>query len=291
MFKRLFDFRFHIIPFINPFLGWQISSLKDNCGVTQEKRETPVIVSLTSVEDRFGSLKKTLYSLIMQSRKPDRIILWLSSDIKSISDLPYEITQFIKYGLEIRFVKDIGPYTKAVYAFKEFPSSIIITADDDIYYRKDWLDRLYMSYAAHPENIHAHRVHLVKYKNGIIESYESWDKHIKKEGASYNYFLTGAGGVLYPPNCFSNEVFREDIFLSCAPNADDIWFWVMALACGKKIRLVKEHYNNLICTNVRGTILGKTLYSKNRKGGNDEQMYNILRYYGRNILPKLNSLG
>ena len=281
----------HIIPFFNPFLGWQISSLKDKCGVTQEKRETPVIVSLTSVEERFRNLPKTLYSLIMQSRKPDRIILWLSDKNKSVSDLPYEITRFIKYGVEIRFVKDIGPYTKAIYAFKEYPDSIIITADDDIYYRKNWLDRLYMSYAAHPENIHAHRVHLVKYSNGSIAPYESWNKHIKKEGASFNYFLTGAGGVLYPPNCFTGEVFREDVFISCAPYADDIWFWSMAIANNRKIRLIKDHYKNLICTNILSMILGKTLYSNNRKGKNDEQLQSVLKYYGRNILPKLKNLG
>ena len=290
MFKRLFNFRFHIIPFFNPFFRWQSSSLKDNCGVIQKKREVPVIVSLTSIEDRFDILPKALYSLIMQSRKPDKIILWLSDKTKSVSEIPYEITRFIKYGIEIRFVKDIGPYTKAIYAFKEFPNSIVITADDDIYYRKHWLDRLYMSYAAHPNDIHAHRVHFVKYSNGLIAPYESWDKHIKKEGASYNYFLTGAGGVLYPPKCFSNEVFREDVFLNCAPTADDIWFWIMALANNKKIRLVKDHYNNLINTNIWNTLLGKTLYSKNRKGRNDEQLNNVLKYYGRNILSKLDNL-
>ena len=59
------------------------------------------------------------------------------------------ITQFIKNGLEIRFVKDIGSYTKAIYAFKEFSESIIVTADDDIFYPKDWLKKLYLSGALH----------------------------------------------------------------------------------------------------------------------------------------------
>lgn len=46
------------------------------------------------------------------------------------------------------------------------------------------------------------------------------EKHVEEESARYGNFLTGVGGVLYPPACFSNEVLREDIFLKYAPYAD-----------------------------------------------------------------------
>ena len=86
-------------------------------GVNELKRENPLIVSLTSYEERFEDLVISIYSLLNQSIKPDRIILWLSDNL-CLNDLPYDITRFIKNGLEIRFVKDIGSYTKAIYAFK-----------------------------------------------------------------------------------------------------------------------------------------------------------------------------
>ena len=156
----------HIIPFFNPFIGYEISCMGEYSGIFQDEhiRENPIIVSLTSYRERFDTLPIALYSLLNQSLKPDKVILWLDKESEDLANLPYEITRFIKNGLEIRFVRDIKSYTKAIYAFKEFQDAIIVTADDDIYYRKDWLRRLYYSYIAYPEEIHAHRVHKVGIK-------------------------------------------------------------------------------------------------------------------------------
>ena len=99
--------------------------------------------------------------------------------------------------------------------------------------------------------------------------------------------MTGVGGVLYPPNCFTSEAIREDIFLKCCPNADDIWFWAMALVRGRKIRVVKNHYKFLIITNLYEHFKGKTLYSKNKNGGNDKQLNDLMKLYGQNVLSKL----
>ncbi len=283
LFKRIFSYKFHLRWFCNPFIGLQIRSLGNYSGVNNCKRETQIIVSLTSYEDRFNDLPITLYSLLNQNLKPDRIILWLDENKNDLTTLPYDITQFIKNGLEIRFVKDIKSYTKAIYAFKEFPSSIIVTADDDIYYPSDWLKKLYISYVSSPEDIHAHRVHRVNLNLG----YEQWEHHVNEESARYDNFLTGVGGVLYPPKCFTKEVLREDIFLKNAPTADDIWFWVMALVHGRKIRVVKNHIKTLVSTNIFRQMFQKTLYSNNRNGGNDEQLTNLMKFYGQNVISKI----
>lgn len=283
-FKRVFSYRFHTQGLFNPFIGLQISSLNDYSGINSENhRECQIIVSLTSYEDRFADLPITLYSLLNQSVKPDKIILWLSDEYKDLTELPYEITQFIKNGLEIRFVKDIGSYTKAIYSFKEFQNSIIVTADDDIYYPNDWLKKLYLSYIAHPEDIHVHRAHRVN----LILPYENWAKHVKEESARFDNFLTGVGGVLYPPKCFSGEVLREDVFLKASLKADDIWFWVMALVHNRKIRVVQNHIKTLILTNIFRQLFSETLYQQNRKGANDIQLANLMKYYGQNVKNKL----
>ena len=289
--KRIFNYRFHMRGLLNPFIGMEIASLGDYPGTNiLNKREVPIIVSITSYEERFNDLPVTIYSLLNQSLKPDRIILWLDESYENLTELPYEITQFIKNGLEIRFVKDIGSYTKAIYAFKEFSDNIIVTADDDIYYPSDWLKKLYLSYIAHPEDIHTHRSHrIIIDSNNNIALYESWEKHVKEESARFDNFLTGVGGVLYPPNCFTKEVLREDIFLKNAPKADDIWFWTMALVHNKKIRVVKNHIKTLITTNLFRQMFSKTLYKENRNGANDEQLSNIMKFYGQNIKNKLTS--
>ena len=282
--KRVFNYRFHVRGLFNPFMGLQISSMGDYSGVTDgAKRDVPIIISLTSYRERFSELPITLYSLLNQSLKPDRIILWLDEECEDLTYLPYEISQFIKNGLEIRFVKDIGSYTKAIYAFKELSNAIIVTADDDMYYPTDWLKKLYLSYIANPEDIHVHRAHRVK----INIPYEKWEKHIKEESARYDNFITGVGGVLYPPNCFSREVLREDVFLKNAPKADDIWFWVMALVHNRKIRIVQNHIKTLITTNIFKQLFSNTLYKENKRGANDTQLANLMIYYKQNVINKL----
>lgn len=283
-FKRIFNYKFHLRGLFNPFIGLQISSLGDFPGTTGDiKREIPIVVSLTSYRERFEDLPITLYSLLNQNLKPDRIILWLDEDYEDLTNLPYEITQFIKNGLEIRFVKDIGSYTKVIYAFKELRNSIIVTADDDIYYPSTWLEKLYLSYIAHPEDIQVHRAH----RAHLNLPYEKWTKHVNEESARFDNFLTGVGGVLYPPNCFTNEVLREDIFLKNAPKADDIWLWVMALVHNKKIRVVQNHIKTIIAVNLLRQLFGNTLYRENRTGKNNEQLANLLKYYGQNVSSKI----
>ena len=289
MLKKLLRYKFHVIPFFNPLIQDEINRMENYCGVNKEKkRERSIIVSLTSYRERFKDLPITLYSLLNQSLKPDKIILWLNRDTEDLTSLPYNITKFIKNGLEIKFVRDIKSYTKVIYALKDFPDSIIVTADDDIYYRKDWLKKLYLSYVVNPEDIHVHRAHRVK-KNtsGEIISYEKWNKYVKEELSGYDNFLTGVGGVLYPPKCFSKEVLRDDIFLKYAPTADDIWLWVMALTHGRKIRVVLNHDKSMICTNIFSHLFGHNLYNKNSKGGNDTQLKNLMKLYGQNVISKI----
>ena len=291
MLERFFKYKFHIRPFFNPLIWFQISKMGEFKGVNGRERENKIIISLTSYKKRFKNLPLTLYSLLNQSLKPDRIILWLDKDEENLADLPYEITRFIKNGLEIRFVKDIRSYTKAIYAFKEFSDKIIVTADDDIYYSKDWLEKLYFSYVTNPEDIHVHRAHRVKVNSkGKLMPYETWLKQVDTEGSAYYNFLTGVGGVLYPKNCFSKEVLREDIFLKAAPYADDIWFWVMALLHNRKIRVVRNHSKYLLCTSIFNQLFSRTLYSYNKNGGNDDQLEGLMKFYRSNIENKLSEV-
>ena len=284
MLKKLFRTKFHLRFTINPLIRLISCRMKNKKMLNSSEREAPVIVSLTSYKERFAELDIALYSLFNQSFKPDRIILWLSDEY-TLNSLPYSVSRFVKNGLEIRFVKDIRSYTKIIYALKEFSGAIIVTADDDIYYPKSWLQKLYYPYLANPEDIHVHRAHRVE----IGKPYESWEKHVKEESARFDNFLTGVGGALYPSGCFSAEVFREDVFLKNAPYADDIWLWVMALLNNRKIRVVKNHIKTLTCVNIFRQIFNnsKSLYEYNSSGGNDEQLANLMKLYGRNILPKL----
>ena len=291
MLEKFLKSKLHLRFVINPIIKYLANNIGNYQGINSVKRTIPVIVSLTSFPERYEDLVISLYSILKQSLKPDKIILWLGKDenISQVNDLPYDITQFIKNGLEIRFVKDKKSYTKILYALKEYPDSIIVTADDDVFYPKNWLSKLYYSYAAHPEDIQVHRAHRVKIIRGGIAPYETWAKHVEEETARFDNFLTGVGGVLYPPNCFNKEALREDVFLKYSSNADDIWLWFMALLNNRKIRVVKNHIKTLTCTNLYRQIFkkGRTLYAQNSMGGNDEQIHNLMKLYGQNVITKL----
>ena len=252
-------------------------------GITTETRNPQLIVSLTSYGERLKYIDLTLFSLLNQTVKPDKIILWLDKEKYNEKNLPNNVSKFIKNGLEVNFCEDIKSYTKLIPAMLEYPDAIIVSADDDVYYKKDWLEKLYNSYLKYPNDIHCHRAHEVKLdKNNNLLPYESWNKNKKGESVSTLNLLTGVGGVLYPPYCFDETGLDYRMAQILSPTADDIWFWLMAVKNNRKIRIVKDNYSVIYSTNILrqlGLIKESTLYSKNRNGGNDEQIKSVLAQY------------
>ena len=272
--------------FFSFFKHFIISFPDGYLGVNEIKRETPVIVSLTSNENNFDDLELSLYSILTQTVRPDRLILWLSDEYNLLC-LPYNITKYIKNGLEIKFVKDLGSYTNIIYPLKQFPKAINVIANDCVYYAKDWLMKLYHSYIANPREIHTHVAHRIAIDtiSKIPQPYKDWQKCINKENAEYAHFAKIDGGILYPPLCFSNEVFRDDIFLKNNITNPEIWLWAMGILSNKKIRIVKNHINT-----IKSTRYFKDLFTDKRKQypKYDEQIRTLIKYYSQNIVPKLN---
>lgn len=243
-------------------------------GVNADKREIPLIVSLTSIKQRLYDIHFTLYSLLTQSVKPDKVILWLDQDKfpNGEADLPENVRSLIKNGLTVKFCRDVRSYTKLVPALQEFPNAIIVTSDDDIFYDKRWLEILYNEYKKDPKSIHCHRANGITIKNNSINSDKQWTSPIKmnSSGASFKHFLTGVGGVLYPPNCFYKDVLNESAFMDCAPRHDDAWFWAMAVMNNTKINVVKNNINKLTYVNPERELQfngEQTLWSQNKTEG------------------------
>ena len=259
-------------------------------GVTNEKRKPELIVSLTSYPARIYDIHYCIYSLLTQSIKPNKIILWLGEEQfpNREKDLPNNLLEFIKYGLTIKYTKDIKSYKKLIPALKEYPNSIIVTADDDIFYPQNWLEKLYNSWKNNTDYVICHRAHRVVIENEKIISYNNWDKCVIENKSSFYHFCTTGGGVLYPPNCFYKDIFNEELFINLSPNADDIWFWAMIVLNDKKIKIVDNPINLITYINpARDTGLNSefTLYSININE-NDTQLENIINYYPQ-IMEKL----
>ena len=255
-------------------------------GVTRFKRNPRLIVSLTTFPARIEEVVFSIYSLLEQSIKADEIVLWLGVDkfANKEKDLPDMLLKLVSRGLTIKWCKDIRSYTKLVPTLKEYPNDIIVTADDDIYYPKDWLEKLYNSYKQYPNDIQCHRVHKIcltqKYD---FMPYNEWKQEWRISDASYLNFLTGVGGVLYPPHSLCKDVLKQGRFQKYAPLADDVWFWAMAVLNNTKIRNIQDGHPKLTYVNEdreNGVISGETLANENViNGRNDEQIRNVMNVY------------
>lgn len=220
--------------------SYKLAEIKSS-GVTETKREQKVIVSLTSFPARIKYVSKTISSLLDQTLKPDMVILWLGNEEfpNKEDDLPKDLLRLKEYGLTIKWCKDIKSFKKFIPAYKEFPNDLIVTVDDDIYYDRNMLEILYKSYLKEPQYIHCHRCTKIYYKNGKIKAKAGGKKY-------YNYpsfanKLCGMGGVIYPPNSLYKDITDENLFKTLCPTNDDIWFWLMAVLQGTKVKVVKHN--------------------------------------------------
>jgi len=226
-----------------------LANCAQNCnemGISAEKYcDNDIVVSLTTYGIRLFDVYLSIESIMQQTLKPNRLILWLGDDLKNVH-IPLILQKQQKRGLEIRYCKDIGPYTKLIPALKAFPSSCIITVDDDHLYGFDLMENLVLAHKMKPGTVYCARMHRMKLLSPKSpEKYEKWTQHYDHSDISPLNFPTGVGGVLYPPNCFSKEVFNEEVFLDICKHADDIWFKAMALYNGvmaQKIPFSRKNY-------------------------------------------------
>ena len=261
----------------------EINNLSE-LGINQTKRTPQLIVSLTSYPERMYDIHYCLYSLLTQSIKPDQLILWLAEEEFSNKekDIPKKVLNLQKFGLTIKWCNNIKSYKKLIPTLKEYPNDIIVTADDDIFYQRNWLEKLYNAYLEDNQYIYCHNAHKITFEGENIKSYTHWKKSINDNTADFINIAIGCGGILYPPNSLNKDIFNQELFMWLAPNADDMWFWAMAVLNNTKIKIIKAPINQVLYTNPRrelGLSTEHTLYQINLKGGNDLQLKNILEQY------------
>ena len=231
--------------------------------------DNKLIVSLTSYPLRFKTLPLVLNSILNQSIRPDKIILNIEySDKKKI---PNSVLDF--KNIEIKYIKNgLKAYSKIIPSLKKYSNIYIITFDDDIIYSKKAIEYLVNKSKKNPDAVIANRIDRIKVIKNYPDMYQSWYPVYKKQ--TRYAFLTGVGGVLYPPNCFHKDVCNEKLFKKLSPLNDDVWLnWMVRL---NSIKVIYS-YPGKIYDDIKILPLG--LYAKNITF-TDKQVDNMIKKYG-----------
>lgn len=235
-----------------------------------------VVVCMTTYGRRIASVHHALESIARGTQRPRRLILWLDgeSDFREAT-ASGRLRRLITRGLEVAIAEPMGPHAK-YYPYVRSESSHelpLVTADDDIIYPKDWLEKLASAYASEPDVIHCYRAHEFTIRNGRPAPYASWPP-VTVTAPRFSSFLTGVSGVIYPPNFLDHLREMGDRFRSTAAKADDVWLHAQAVEQGFLVsQLSAEPAHFYVVLGTQRT----ALWRHNTTGdlgdsGNDEQI-------------------
>lgn len=207
-----------------------------------------IVVSLTSWPGRISTVDQVVKSILAQSFKVDKIVLWLAASQFPCgeAELPANLLGLRSSRFEIRWCEDLRSYKKLIPALKAFPDAILITVDDDNIYGRDCIRKLLEEHVNHTEDVICHRVTRVMPNiDGTFRVLAGGKSYYR--GASFLNKLVGLGGVLYPPGSLGKEVEDAHLALSLAPTNDDLWFWCHAALAGHGVRVagnaeLEAHY-------------------------------------------------
>lgn len=226
--------------------------LHGRSGEPRRAGEAPRVIALTSYPPRIGSVHLTLRSLLKQSMAVDVIYLVLSilEFPSGESDLPSNLRRLLavsKGRIKVHFTADNKRSFKKLLPIIELhPDATILTADDDVLYWRSWAKQLDSASLIFPTAVIGTRGTQIKLDGRCARPYTEWP------GAQAGIptqlvFLTGRGGILYPPNSLDPRVFDWGTASLLCPSADDIWFKVMASLAGVeavKIDAGREYPSN-----------------------------------------------
>jgi len=245
------------------------------------ENDNRLIVSLTTFPKRINRVWIVIESILRQTHKPDKIILWISNEqFQSIDILPIKLLKQRNRGLEIRLVEgDIRSHKKYYYTLQEFPNDYMLTADDDIFYRSTMIEDMFNYSNQFPLSVISQYSSEMQWSGDQLEPYIYWKSIQKFSNPNLNSFFGSGGGTLFPPHSFDSDVLNSNLFMSLTPTADDIWLNAMCKLKRTKITVTNYYTSGLPVINVTNTTLESI---NNRLNKNDEQILAVSEYYKKN---------
>lgn len=273
----------------NILLPFMLSNKKE-FGLNTKKRNKKLIVSLTSFPNRIPKIWMVIETLLEQTVKADKIILYLSElqFPQREQNLPNSLLKMRERGLDIEFVNnDIRSHKKYYYVMQSYPNDYIITVDDDIFYPTTMIQTLLDYHRQYPQDVICRYAKKIKWtKDSNIATSISW-KHIYNTQINTNdSFLGTGGGTLFPnpTKIFYKDILNLQLALKLCPLEDDLWINTMLRLQGTKITVVKDYKGILPILNSQDMML----YTNNggENGLTDKQLNDTIEYYKeRNLYP------
>jgi len=211
--------------------------------------EPSLVASVTTLPSRLPLVHLAIESIFAQIIKPSQVVLWLSDETdRSLIETP-ELRSLQQRGLDIRFVPDVGPHTKLMYALEAFPDKAIVTFDDDIMYPINMLQSLWVQHRVFPTAIISNWARELAFdktgkvlgvRSGRLLTPPNLDRDIEQAQRyepkpTMKGFPYGTSGVLYPPGALNDKVFDVETFRELCPKEDDIWFRAMGILNGTPV--------------------------------------------------------
>lgn len=211
-----------------------------------QPREKFVTASMTSFPARIEYVHLAIKTLMLQSYKPDRILLWLANEQFPEHKLPQSLLDLEKYGLEIKWCDDLYGHKRYFYCIKEQKENeVIITFDDDILYPLDCIKRLMEKHREYPNCIVCERAQARKdAKTENLNNPGRWAviSDVGCKTPSYGLNPSPGGGCLIPYGAFYKDAYDEGKMRELAYKADDLWQMFMAVENGTKIVKTRKYH-------------------------------------------------
>lgn len=236
--------------------------------------DADVVVSFTTYPARLRSAALVARSLLTQRASSYAVVLYLSSH--EFDGVPAALAPLTDHGLDVRLIeRNDRSYKKLLPALADFSDKVLVTADDDIVYPREWLSGLLRGQAEHPDCVVGYRGTQITFSDSKVDPYVRWPP--ASRDPSFDTFLTGAGGILYPVGSLPRLTGDIDEALRLCPTADDIWFKAMSLVAGRRsVRVGHRDRDFSTVAFAQKSALRKTNVSEGR---NDVQLQAVMNEY------------
>ncbi len=221
--------------------GEQSVLAQENKVIFDAGKQVDVIVSMTSYGKRVETVHLTILSILNQTVRPLKVILWLAENEFILENLPEPLLALQSYGLEIHFCEDIRSFKKLIPTLLLYPSKNIVTFDDDVIYPENQLEKLLDCHQIYPNAVVCNRAHKIVFgRDGMPLPYQQWQFDTNEQELSHSVIPIGIGGVLYPAGSLAKEVLNQSAFKALCPTADDLWFKLMAMKQNTLTKVVAQ---------------------------------------------------